>query len=146
MLDLDTFTARLNAYQVDREIDRERGDLEQLSRDLRDTAERYYSGTVTSYRASSGEVLPIPPNRDIVSPTLAGTEPITFEKWRRRVRERFRSVADRLGVPGELDDRTASWPLWAYEAADAVYHEDGIASAKKSQELWVPDDRPAELN
>jgi hypothetical protein len=146
MLELDAVTARLNAYQVDRDSDRERRDLERLSRDLRDTAERYYTGTVATYRASSGEVLPIPPNRDVVSPTLAGTEPITFEKWRRRVLERFRSVADRLGVLEELDDRTASWPVWSYEAAGAVYDPDGIASAKKSQVLWAPDDRPAELN
>jgi TIR domain len=146
MLELDAVTARLNAYQVDREIDRERRDLEQLSRDLRDTAERYFTGTITTYRASSGEVLPIPPNRDIASPTLAGTEPITFEKWRRRVLERFRSVADRLGVSEELGDRIASWPLWSYEAAGAVYDGDGAASAKKSQELWAPEDRPSDLN
>ena len=146
MLELDAVTARLTAYQVDRESDRERRDLEQLSRDLRDTAERYYSGTVTTYRASSGEVLPIPANREVVSPALAGTEPITFEKWRRRVLERFRSVADRLDVLGELDDRTASWPVWSYEAAGAVYDEEGIASPRKSQELWAPDNRPVELN
>jgi hypothetical protein len=146
MLDLDAATARLNAYQVDREIDRERRDLEQLSRDLRDTAERYFTGTIATYRASFGEVLPVPPNRDITSPALAGSEPITFEKWRRRVLERFRSVADRLGVPEELDDRTAAWPLRSYEAADAIYDEEGVASARKSQQLWAPDDRPAELN
>jgi hypothetical protein len=62
------------------------------------------------------------------------------------VLDRFRSVADRLGVAEELDARTASWPLWAYEAADAVYDVDGVASAKKSRELWAPDDRPLELN
>jgi hypothetical protein len=146
MLELDAVSARLNAYQVDRETDRERRDLEQLSRDLRDTIERYYTGTIATYRASWGEVLPIPANRDIISPTLAGNEPITFDKWRRRVLERFRSVAARLEVPDELDDRTAAWPIWAYEAADAVYDEDGEASAEKSRTLWAPDDRPAELN
>jgi hypothetical protein len=62
------------------------------------------------------------------------------------VLERFRSVADRLGMPGELDDRTAPWPLWSYEAAGAVYDADGVASAKNSQELWAPEDRPSELN
>jgi hypothetical protein len=78
--------------------------------------------------------------------TLAGNERITFEKWRRRVLERFRSVATRLEVSDEVDDRTAAWPVQSYEAADAIYNEDGEASAEKSQALWGPDDRPAELN
>jgi hypothetical protein len=51
MLELDAAAARLNAYQVDRESDRERPDLEQLAHDLRDTAERYYTGRL---RATSG--------------------------------------------------------------------------------------------
>jgi hypothetical protein len=146
MLELDSGIARLNAYQVDRDSDRERRDLEQLARDLRDTAERYYTGTIATYRASWGEVLPIPANREIVSSTLAGNEPITFEKWRRRVLERFRSVATRLGIPDELDDRTAAWPIWSYEAAGAIYNEHGVASQEKSRALWAPDDRPAELS
>jgi len=139
MLELDTITARLNAFRVDRDSERERGDLEQLSRDLRDTAERYFDGTIASYRVSFGEVLPIPPNGEIMTPALAGMEPITFEKWRRRILERFRSVAARLNVSEEIDDRTSTWPMMFYEAADAV-SEEGIVS------LWAPEGRPSELN
>jgi TIR domain len=68
MLELDSTTARLNAYQVDRDSDRERRDLEQLARNLRDTADRYYTGTIATYRASSGEVLPIPPTERTCPP------------------------------------------------------------------------------